>query len=55
MYALIYLCVSVNLMAILKHRPQHNLAQFSSISYILTWISRFLTTCAVSFTTLDTA
>ena len=53
--ALRYLCVSFKSMAIAKHRSQHNVAQFSLISYILTWISQFLTTFAVCFTSLEPA
>ena len=55
MSALRYLCVSIKSMAITKHRPQHNVAQFRSISHILMQICRCLTTLAVSETTLDTA
>ena len=54
-YALRYLYVSFKSMAIAKHRCQRNFAQFSSISYILTEISWFLPTFAVSFTSLDSA
>ena len=38
-----------------KHRSQHNFAQFSSFTCILSQISQFLVTFAVSFTSLDPA
>ena len=53
--ALRYLCSAFKGTAVAKHRSQHNLAQFISISHIFPQISQFLTTFAVSFTTLDTA
>ena len=53
--ALSYLCVSFKSMAIAKHRSQHNFAQFSSFSCILSQISRFLVTFAVFFTSLHPA